>query len=190
MALIFSLSAECGSTNEAAEAFAKHFDNVSWVLSDKLESRCSTRVFQDVDDNWWCMVCPRGVSESGVNSPSDAHQMTELGLLLYQRLQSAPPFRYALVGIEVDEVRTYSELMTADGQPDVPFDGLVLAEEVWNHIGRPVDFNYFKQGYLWKLYQGEVYSPLEVLDHLRQQLNNLLATSPNAEPHEDFFNAK
>jgi hypothetical protein len=35
--------------------------------------------------------------------------MTELGILLYQRLLSAPPFRYALAGIEVDEFRTYSE---------------------------------------------------------------------------------
>jgi hypothetical protein len=25
--------------------------------------------------------------------------MTELGILLYQRLRSAPPFRYALVGV-------------------------------------------------------------------------------------------
>ncbi|MEW5861387.1 MAG: hypothetical protein AB1861_29085 [Cyanobacteriota bacterium] len=181
MALLFSLSAEFGSSGEAAKVFANHFDNVSWVLSDGLQSRCSTRVFQDVEDNWWCMICPRGVSESGVGSPEDAHQMTELGLLLYQRLQSAPPFRYALVGIEVDEVRTYSELMTPEGQPDVPFDGLVLAEEIWNHIGRPVDFNYFKEGYLWKPYQGEVYSPLEVSTQLRQQLHNLLATSPSVE---------
>ena len=32
--------------------------------------------------------------------------MTELGILLYQRLLSAPSFRYALVGVEVDEFKT------------------------------------------------------------------------------------
>lgn len=50
MALIFSLSAECGSTREAAEAFAKHFQDISWRLSSGLESRCRRRVFQDVED--------------------------------------------------------------------------------------------------------------------------------------------
>ncbi|MFB8788169.1 MAG: hypothetical protein U7123_04820 [Potamolinea sp.] len=176
MALIFSLSAECGSTREAAEALAKHFQDISWRLSSGLESHYSTRVFPDLEDNWCCMVCPRGISESGISTPEDAYQMTELGLFLYQRLRSSPRFRYALVGIEVDEVRTYSELITADGQADVPFDGIVLAEEIWHHIGRPVGFSNFKENYLWKPYQGEVYSPLEASTQLREQFYELLET--------------
>jgi hypothetical protein len=36
--------------------------------------------------------------------------MTELGILLYQTLRFTS-FRYAVVGVEVDEFRTYSELM-------------------------------------------------------------------------------
>ena len=47
--------------------------------------------------------------------------MTELGILLYQRLLSAPSFRYALVGVEVDEFRTYNELL--EDLPNLAFPG-------------------------------------------------------------------
>jgi hypothetical protein len=47
---------------------------------------------------------------TGVDTPETAYLMTEIGILLYRQLQSAPAFRFALVGVEVDEFRTYSEL--------------------------------------------------------------------------------
>lgn len=177
MAWIFSLSAECGATQEAADSFAKHFKESSWVSSGEEAWKCSTQVFQDGEGNWWCMVCPSGISEIGVISPEDAHQMTKVGLLLYRRLRSAPSFRYALVGVEVDEFRTYSELVTADGESDIVVAGLVLAEEVWQQMGCPVGFRSFKSGYFWKPYEGEVYSPLKASSELREKLNELLVAS-------------
>ncbi|HAA31845.1 MAG TPA: hypothetical protein DCE56_34290 [Cyanobacteria bacterium UBA8553] len=174
MAWIFSLSAECGLTQEAADSFAKHFNEISWMSLGEEGWKCSTQVFQDDESNWWCMVCPSGISEIGVISPEDAHQMTEVGLLLYGCLRSAPAFRYALVGVEVDEFRTYSELVTADGQPDILVAGLVLAEDVWKYMGSPVGFRSFNPGYLWKPYEGEVYSPLRVSSQLREKLNELV----------------
>lgn len=176
MAWIFSLSAECGATQDAAERFANHFNESSWVSSSEEAWTCSTQVFQDGESNWWCMVCPNGLSEIGVISPEDAHQMTKVGLLLYRRLRSAPSLRYALVGVEVDEFRTYSELVT-DGQLDILVAGLVLAEEVWKQMGSPAGFRSFKSGYLWKPYEGEVYSPLMASSELREKLNELLVVS-------------
>jgi hypothetical protein len=38
------------------------------------------------------------MSEIGIEDPEAAFLMTEIGLLLYQTLQSAPAFRYAIVG--------------------------------------------------------------------------------------------
>ncbi len=177
MAWIFSLSAECGATHDAADHFANHFNESSWVSSREEAWTCSTQVFQDGESNWWCMVCPSGVSEIGVISPEDAHQMTKVGLLLYRRLRSAPSFRYALVGVEVDEFRTYSELVSAERQSDILVPGLVLAEEVWQQMGCPVGFRSFKSGYLWKPYEGEVYSPLKASSELREKLNELLVVS-------------
>jgi hypothetical protein len=56
--------------------------------------------------------------------------MTELGMLLYKHLRIAPPFRYALVGVEVDEFRTYSELI--EDLPNLSIPGLVLAKKIKN----------------------------------------------------------
>jgi hypothetical protein len=98
--------------------------------------------------------------------------MTELGILLYQRLQSAPPFRYALVGVEVDEFRTYRELISEAIAPSFP--GLVLAETVWRSLGASPLFRPFSPGYVWLPYEGEVYKPLTVSPDLKDKLNQLL----------------
>lgn len=175
MAWIFSLSAECGPNREDAERFSDYFKEIVWLLSSGVESKCSTNIFQDSEDNWWSTVSPSGISKVGVATPVDAYQMTEIGILLYESLQSAPSFRYALVGIEVDEFRTYSELMTADNKLDISCSGLVLAETLWQLASCPAGFRFFAPGYVWKPYEGEVYKPLTVSSNLRDKLNELLA---------------
>lgn len=172
MAWMFTLSAECGREQAGAEQFAQHFEELSWVLSNGKQSQCHTSIFQDIEENWWCRVCPSGVSELGIDTPESAYLMTELGILLYQRLRSAPPFRYALVGVEVDEFRTYSELIE---EPSLAFPGLVLAETVWQLTGSSSAFRPFSPRYVWKPYEGEVYKPLMASPDLKSKLNELLA---------------
>ncbi|MFB2894402.1 hypothetical protein ACE1CI_15950 [Aerosakkonemataceae cyanobacterium BLCC-F50] len=172
MSWIFSLSAECGKEQTAAEQFSDYFDRVSWILSNNNQSQCQTGIFQDIEDNWWCRVTPTGISEVGINTPETAYIMTEVGILLYQHLRFAPTFRYALVGLEVDEFRTYSELLEDTSSPSFP--GLVLAETIWQLLGAPSDFRSFSSGYVWKPYQGEVYQPLMVSSDLKNKLNELL----------------
>jgi len=146
MAWIFSLSTECGSDRALAEEFARYFQGVSWILSNDRRSHCQTSVFQDFEQNWWCRVCPTNISEIGIDHPQAAYLMTELGILLYQHLRSAPAFRYALVGVEVDEFRTYSELI--DELQNSAFPGLVLAHSLWQIAGSPSTFRLFKPGYV------------------------------------------
>jgi len=172
MAWMFSLSAECGAAQTVAEDFFQYFDNVSWVLSNGSQSQCRTGNFQDIEDNWWCRVSPSSISEVGINTPETAYQMTELGILLYQFLRSAPTFRYALVGLEVDEFRTYSELI--EESSTLSFPGLVLADSIWQAVGSPPAFRSFSSGYVWKLYEGEVYKPLTVSSDLKNKFNELL----------------
>jgi hypothetical protein len=172
MTWIFSLSAECGADRAIAEQFAHHFDNVSWMLSNGSQIQCHAEIFQDIEENWWCRVCPSGMSEVGIDAPQTAYLMTELGILLYQRLRSAPTFRYALVGVEVDEFRTYRELLEESPAPTFP--GLVLAETVWQMIGASTALRPFSTGYVWKPYEGEVYKPLMVSSDLKKKLNELL----------------
>jgi hypothetical protein len=172
MVWAFSLSAECGAGLTAAEQFAQHFDGLSWVLSNGHQSQCQAAVFQDIEEHWWCKVCPSGISGVGVDRSDIAYQMTELGILLYKRLQFAPPFRYALVGVEVDEFRTYSELISGATIPGFP--GLVLAEAIWRSLEASTLFQPFSPGYVWQPYEGEAYRPLMVSPDLKNQLSELL----------------
>lgn len=160
MAWIFSLSAECGMEQSTAEQFSRYFDKASCVLSNTTQFQCHTAIFQDMEENWWCRVSPSGISEVGIDTPETAYLMTELGILLYQRLRFAPMFRYALIGLEVDEFRTYNELLAEASTGSFP--GLVLAETIWQAIGAPSVFRPFSLGYVWKPYEGEVYKPLMV----------------------------
>lgn len=172
MAWIFSLSAECGQEEAVAEQFASHFNELSLPLSNGSQSHCSAGVFQDSEDNWWCRVCPSGISQIGIDTPETAYIMTELGLLIYQNLRAAPPFRYALVGVEVDEFRSYSELLEDAAALTLP--GLVLAQSVWQAVGSPPAFHPFSLGYVWQPYEGEVYKPLMASSDLQSKWQELL----------------
>lgn len=172
MTWIFSLSAECGAEQAIAEQFAHHFDKVSWILSNGSQIQCHADIFQDIEENWWCRVCPSDISDIGIDTPQIAYLMTELGILLYQRLRNAPIFRYALVGVEVDEFRTYRELL--EESPAPTFAGLVLAQTLWQRMGASTAFRPFSSGYVWKPYEGEVYKPLMVSSDLKDKLNELL----------------
>ncbi|GFE70259.1 hypothetical protein [Chroococcus sp. FPU101] len=81
-------------------------------------------------------------------------------------------FRYALVGVEVDEFRTYSKLI--EDSAILSFSGLVLSKTIWAEIGKPSTCRDFSLGYVWKPYEGEVYKPLLVSSHLKNKLNELL----------------
>lgn len=175
MAWIFSLSAECGADESNVNQFAQHFEGREWTLSNERQCQCRTDTFQDMEENWWCRVYPNNLSEVGIDRPESAYVMTELGILLYQNLRFAPSFRYALVGVEVDEFRTYSELMEDLENLSIP--GLVVAKELYQDIERLPDFRPFSPSYVWQPYSGEVYNPLMASPDLKSKLNELLAVS-------------
>ena len=175
MAWIFSLSAECGSDESNVNKFAQHFEGIEWMLSNNRQCLCRTDTFQDMDRNWWCLVYPNNISEVGIDSPESAYVMIELGILFYLNLRFAPCFRYALVGVEVDEFRTYSELMEDLSKLSIP--GLVLAKELTHGLEILPVFRPFSPSYRWQPYEGEVYNPLMASPELKNKLNELLAVS-------------
>lgn len=176
MAWIFSLSAECGAEEAQAQQFAQHFEGMTWLLSNDRQCQCQSDRFQDLEGNWWCRVRPRNLSEVGIDAPESAYLMTELGILLYQRLQTAPAFRYALVGVEVDEFRTYGELVNEfdSTAPHVSMPGLVLSREISQTLKVNSGFQAFSSNYVWQPYAGEIYNPLMVSPDLKNKLNELL----------------
>jgi hypothetical protein len=175
MAWIFGLSAECGSDESNSHKFAQHFEGISFLLSNERQCQCRTDIFPDIEENWWCRVSPSNLSEVGIDSPESAYLMTELGILLYQSLRFAPTFRYALVGVEVDEFRTYSELIEESSNLSIP--GLVLAKTIAQELGILPVFRSFSPSYVWQPYAGEIYNPLMTSPSLKNKLNELLAVN-------------
>src|SRR5579871_5196520 len=122
MAWIFELATEHGPERDAADECARHFQGCTWTLSDRTTCVSREQVIRDSDANWWCTIYPTGVSSSGAYSPTEVHRMSELGRLLYERLRTAPSFRFARVGVEVEVYRTASELL---GPEDIALAGTV-----------------------------------------------------------------
>ncbi|MBK1989059.1 hypothetical protein A0J48_016180 [Sphaerospermopsis aphanizomenoides BCCUSP55] len=161
MAWIFGLSAECGDKT-SAEVLALHFETqwtgIRYIINTKCQLSVDT--FQDIENNWWCRVCSDNISCVGIDNPDNANLMTELGFSLYSDLSSFSKFphikfRYALVGVEVDEFRTYSELI--EDLPNLSIPGLVLSTELIQGLETLSGFQEFSSGYIWQPYKGEVY---------------------------------
>jgi len=147
MAWIFSLSAECGPQKEAARAVARHFDKFVVTLGDGTSITCNGETFYD-GQNWWACVCPMGVTTTGIREEQDREQLTQIGSALYERLRTAPAFRYALFGVELNGFVYYKELdenIVTGGRK-----GLVLSETAWRHFGSPEIFVPFAPGYRWQ----------------------------------------
>jgi hypothetical protein len=100
-----------------------------------------------------------GSNRKGIPDLIDNKHTTEVGFLLYERLRTSPPFRFALIGWEVDETIYFSELKAPDLNHPA-FQGLVLSEEIWKLLECPTYVEPFAEGYLWKPYQGEVFNPV------------------------------
>jgi hypothetical protein len=153
MAWLFSLAAECGPEKSGAEAFAQHFKRLS-VSCDGTEHICGTQIYEE-DGAWWVVVGPNGVSRSGIRNDEDRRQMTKIGLALYERLRSAPPYRYAIVGIEADGFSSFDDLDDALVDPAKnSYDGLVIADSIWQRLRCPGIFVPFTAGYRWRPFSG------------------------------------
>ncbi len=150
MAWIFSLWGQC-RTHEEASAFAAHFERQRWLLADGTVTVCSTSLVAGT----CCWVQPTSVSRAGATDAKVAAQLTELGERLYERLRSAPSFLVAVVGVEVDDLRTEEELDALIRDSRRPYPGLVVATELWRRAGQPPHFETFREGYVWVRYEGE-----------------------------------
>lgn len=159
MAWIFSLSAECGGMREDAETFSAHFHDLILTLSGDITVQCSSSVGHcDREGNWWSLVHPEGVIAGGDTNFElcKTKRATEIGFLLYEHLKSAPPFRYAIVGWEVDGFYEASEFETDDLQN---LDGLVFSQEFYKKFDCFSTFELFAPSYYWLPYLGEKWEP-------------------------------
>jgi hypothetical protein len=160
MAWWFQLAAEIGDDRAAAEAIARHFDGITWQVpgEDAFETTIHAGAEAGATGRWWALAVPSGLSTSGSGDPRDARRMTGVGLLLLERLRSAPPYRFAGVGVEVFDFRDVEDLPEVLDSPAL--NGFVLSDPLWLSFGRPSLFVPFAPGYHWRPYLGEM--PLSV----------------------------
>lgn len=67
----------------------------------------------------------------------------QLAIFLYEHLRTAPPFRFAVVGLECHEFEVFIR-----GALEA-FDGLVVSRQIYHEAGRPREFQPFAPGYFW-----------------------------------------
>lgn len=152
MAWIFSAWVQCG-TGEQARAIVNHFDRASLDTTDGTVVTCKTSICART----CCWIAPTNVSRTGVTSAQVAEHLSMVGYWLYSELRAAPAFRFALVGVEVDDVRSNDEIvaMVQDSHPACR--GLIVAEEYWKRAGCPSRLEPFSPGLVWWPYAGEEY---------------------------------
>jgi hypothetical protein len=120
-------------------------------LTDGTTTVCSVSIVSDTS----CWVQPTNVSRSGVTDTRVAAQLTEIGTRLYEHLRSAPTFLFAMVGVEVDDVRTDLEIEAMIRDSHRAYEGLVVSIDLWQRAGRPSEFQPFRSGHVWRQYIGE-----------------------------------
>ncbi len=158
MALIFSLYAVCRDEAEVAP-FLAHFHGLRWTLADGTETTLDAEPYRLaapsappglIDRSCWIM--PSEISTSGIRDDRDAVLMTELGERLCEHLRSAPPFEWAMVGIEVDQQQDDAELAEMIREA---WSGLIFSEALFRRAGSPVAGIPFRDGMWWHPYIGE-----------------------------------
>jgi len=147
MAWIFELEADCVK-KEAAEAFGSHFSGLTYLLPDGRECRVEpsgVSGFEDSVHHFRCCVVPTGASQTGYKDVLRTDdERKQLAVFLYERLRTAPPFRFAVVGVECHEFDPFDRTGALDA-----FDGLVVSEQMFNEAGQPREFEPFTPGYFW-----------------------------------------
>lgn len=130
MVWLYSLSVECNS-KESAEQVSDSVKPVPFI-------ECVS--YPDIENNWWTVI---------TIDPNLGYYELQLNIILYHCLQSIPyVYRYALVGLEVYEFRTYSELIEEKNINS--FKGLVVSNSLKDllHINNK-EWKVFNDGYLW-----------------------------------------
>jgi hypothetical protein len=145
MALHFVIEAECSSQREA-DAFGRHFLNAVFMLPDGRECRIGKEEIRCFEEggHWRCCIVPKGASYGVPDTVLESDQeRTDLALFLYERLRTAPGFRFAVVGTECAHFAPF------DRGPLDPFPGLVVSDGFVSGHSLPPGFEPFSPGNLW-----------------------------------------
>ncbi len=142
MAWKFSLSIEFGTDAAAAKKVAEQF--ADFAIPEAPDG-VTPRQFVDAEGHNWLSLVPVDVD------PGDEGQHARaLTLAMYGHMKNGPPYRYALAGVEVDEFRLWSELVTDGEAGTLMMRGLILDRGVHLEVGSPEGFETFDDLRVWR----------------------------------------
>ncbi len=147
MGWTFELAVECGTDHEAAAAVKEHFDGLTFQIDGETNGQWMVEYLsEDEDGRWWVTVLPF-IRGRPLESVDDPQMLAAAARKLYDRLRSAPQFRFAVVGNETFQFNRAEALHELLGHPALR--GLVVSEELFETLGRPIGFAHFSDGYRW-----------------------------------------
>ena len=176
----FSLWLECERPDQV-EPLANHFEGLTFQLFSGREVEWSTYTpnhrtknpqFQNIHFmnqaagiNFVLVASPQ--FRKLTDAPQDRIDMTEAGIRLFKRLQSAPDFFYARVDINTCNIQSsdIDDFMErdADGVKLFPYIYSCVFSEEFAAGFAPLEetsYSTFRPGYIWAGYRGETLVPL------------------------------
>lgn len=149
MALTFSIYIETGNF-EQTRAIEQHFLNHGSIDWNGQEYQLQS--FSATDG---CAITPNGTSTTGIDTKEQCIEMSELGFKLYDKLKTAPDFRFALVGVEVDDFVEFNDLINV---PEINLDrpGRVISRSIKESSALYSNYEQFNETHYWTPYEGEL----------------------------------
>jgi hypothetical protein len=169
--VILEMWAEC-RTEAACAALMKHFSDLEMALLTGRTASWNAAV--EPGQVAAMTVSSSELSRRGIRTVQDVLEATECGIRLYHHLKAGPQFRFARVAWEASNMPAAELGQYVTRQPDGPSNldlQCVLHDELYQQLGSPAGFVSFRDGYWWRRYMGERYSPLYSNDQRR--LNDL-----------------
>lgn len=157
---------ECGEQATALQQ-CHYFAGTVFDLADRARYVCGEEIFQDFTGCWWCIVWPVGTS----TIPHTRLHITLLQMLLYDKLKSAPLFRYGFAAVGSRDYLSTTDTPSATAytkieQGNLPLicyqQGIVFSESLYQNMSRKAQsIESFSTGYLWLPVRSKLFTARE-----------------------------
>lgn len=163
MAYLFGLAIECGHNPEQAASIERYFQGYQVILKNTQPVTFTCQQHKQLSSiyppKYWVFVFVNEY-KSGAATKEIAERLTEIGHSMQNRLRSAPPFRFAITGVEPLEAISYEDIIEILQKQELlnyNDQGLIISEDLVSNIHqiKGNKLHNFTSGYLWIPYHGE-----------------------------------
>jgi hypothetical protein len=140
---------------------AEYFKDFEVDLSDGTKGTFSDDIEEEISESgeraWWLNIYSNEFM-SGGGTPELDSLLKQIGQALYEKLRTAPAYRFAIAGLEVLMAFSFVDIDDLLKDPEhlsKHYQGLVLLKEQVSGTPSESLFTYFSESYRWIPYQGK-----------------------------------